>query len=33
LTLWTNKDELKEQIISTFESGLARVPIYEYLLI
>jgi len=33
LTLWTNKDELKEQIIYAFESGLARVPIYEYLLI
>jgi transposase len=33
LTLWTNKDELKEQIITAFESGLARVPIYEYLLV
>jgi transposase len=32
-TLWTNKDELKEQIITAFESGLARVPIYEYLLV
>ena len=33
ITLWTDKDELKEQIISSFESGLARVPIYEYLLV
>jgi len=33
LTVWTNKDELKEQIISAFESGLTRVPIYEYLLV
>ena len=31
-TLWTNKDELKEKIISAFESGVAKVPIYEYLL-
>lgn len=33
LTLWTSKDELKEQIIFAFESGLAMVPIYEYLLV
>jgi len=32
LTLWTNKEELKDQLICAFESDLAMVPIYEYLL-
>ena len=32
ITLWTNKKELKEQVICAFESDLAMVPIYEYLL-
>jgi len=32
LILWTNKEELKDQLICAFESDLAMVPIYEYLL-
>ena len=32
ITLWTNKKELKDQLICAFESDLAMVPIYEYLL-
>jgi len=33
LILWTNKDELGDQLISAFESDLAMVPIYDYLLL
>jgi len=32
ITLWTNIEELKDQLICALESDLAKVPIYEYLL-